>query len=150
MARLSLVSCLLPLALSLAACDGGDPDAGPPVTADDVKKEVGEAVGAASEYAEQKLEAFLAAAETRLGDVQARIEKLRFGAERAGNDVQQEFAGRIEGLEKAAEHVEERLAGLRNGGAGAAAELTAGAEAALVELEQAMEDALAAFNEGRR
>ncbi len=106
----------LTAAVGLAGCDDSrEPTqtsaAETPATAtsDDVRREVGEAADAVSDYTAEKRDAFVDASQKQLDALSEELAKLRAEAEAKGAATQQRFADMREALEREVRIAKERL-----------------------------------------
>jgi hypothetical protein len=91
-------------------------------------------------------EAYQEKAEAQLEELKARIELMEAKAARAKAGAKAEYGEQLDELRQKQELVEERMEGLRAAGGGAWRELTAGVDAAITTLQNAVASAAAQFD----
>lgn len=120
-------------------------DAPPPATGEDVKREVNEAVSATGEYLSEKGDAWLAAAKTKLQELDARTAGLREQAaqkaEQVSTDAKQRWSRALESLEDERAAAKEKWEQLKAASGPKLEEAKSRLDAALQKAKSALADA---------
>jgi chromosome segregation ATPase len=130
--------------VGLAGCEDDEVDvardAESPTTAEDVQREVGEAIGAAGEYFGEKKDEFLADSQDELDTLEARFAELKErGAEAAGQADEELADLRVEVSEKLA-RAKEELQDLKQAGGDAWDEALSDFRSAMEDLQEAYQN----------
>lgn len=115
------------------------------VTAEDVKKEVSEAVETTKAYLAEQKKKYVEEMETELADYRRRIDELQKKAEEATGEAKADMEKQIEKLREKQEAARKKLDELEKSGEKAWEDLKAGANKAMEDLEKAFEEAKSHF-----
>ena len=116
------------------------------VSKEDVKEEVKEAYDATKAYTQEQMQAFREETETRLADYQKEIDQLESKAEELGEDAKERAEERLAALREKRDEVSEKLKELSSSSGEAWEQVKSGINAALKDLGNAYEKAVAEFS----
>ncbi len=140
---------LLTACCLLAGCGekpGGDtPNPKPPVTGDDVKRELGEAGDAALRYTEQQSAELREQVKTKLAEMDVEIERMKAKAAEMSGEAKVRMEEKINDLSAERAKVEVKLEELRNASGKAWTELKSGFDKSWVELKSSFQKASEEF-----
>jgi hypothetical protein len=116
-----------------------------PVSAEDLRREVRDALEAAKAYTFQQKDEYQRRLEALTRELDERIDDLRDRAEAVGAEARKEYAQEIEELRQRREAVRQRLARVKSASAEAWEDIKSGVSAALEDLQKAYERARSRF-----
>jgi flagellar motility protein MotE (MotC chaperone) len=139
-----ILAALLSVPFLLAAC--GEDEAATntkstPVTANDVKKQASEAVGAATDYAQQQQKEFVANSQKELDQIESQLAEWRAKAKNAGADAKGAMEAKLDRLERDRQAAADKLSELKASTADAWGDVKAGFQNAMDKLRDAYEKA---------
>jgi len=112
-----------------------------PVTANDVKREVKEAADTTKSYLDKNKDQFVAAVDTQLKTLDARIDDLRQKTEGLKDDTKAEADKALDGLREKRGELNQKLEDLKKSSAESWQEIKSGFSAAMTDFEKALEEA---------
>ena len=133
-----------PMMLMLA-CTSSE-DAAESTTPEAVKKEVKEAAEAVSSLTRQEMESFVDQMESQLNTLETKADDLSSRAQTLQGEAKTAADKKIEILEEKREQARKRLKALKSSSAEAWEELKTGLQASMLRLNQALQEAAAAFD----
>jgi flagellar motor switch/type III secretory pathway protein FliN len=125
----------------------GEPES--PTTAEEVRKEVDEAVGAATEYLGQKKDEFVARAEKEMGELEGRFEGLKERSSEAATESSRKLEDLRVEVDKRLERAREELGDLRQAGGETWRRAAAEFGEAMKDLREAYDDYMRAYRSER-
>ncbi len=115
------------------------------VSSEQVKQEAKESMEAAKTYTLEHKDQYLADAEAQLKQYREKIDELRKQAQLAGQDTRASLEEKIQALEKQQESAQERLAEIKNSSGDAWADLKAGTDSVMGDINEAYEKIVAEY-----
>ncbi|MEJ2313277.1 MAG: hypothetical protein P8Y85_00545 [Nitrospirota bacterium] len=115
------------------------------VTTEDVKKDVGEAVGTTKAYLAEQKEEFTKDMEAKLADYGSRIDELQKKADEATGDVKAKMDEQMKNLRNKQEAAQKKLDEIEESSGKAWEDLKAGADRTMEDLKKSYEDAKSQF-----
>ena len=140
-----MVAVFVPLFI-MTSCSKETPEKGETkASAEDVKRETGEALETTKTYLSQQKEKYQKDAESTLSDLNDKIKGLQSKAEQAGTDTKAKYNEILEGLRKKQEEAQNKLNDLKSKSADAWEDVKSGMDAALENLKNSYSDAVSHF-----
>jgi len=130
--------------LTLTGCDQQSPAPGK-VTSEDVRHDVGKAVGTGAEFAEQSKDEFLAKLEARLKEVDTRIAAMQEKGRELKDDAKVRWDEKLTMLEAKRDAARVKFSEVRDSSAEAWKDLQKGARSAWDEMDNALQEASSEF-----
>lgn len=134
-----LLPVLLGVALTASAAEKTEEGAPPRPGSADLRKEAGEAIGAAAAKAGQERDEFVGKAQKEMAELNEKMAELRKKANKLGGEAKARLERQIQNLEPELKAAEQKLADLKSATGEKWEELKAGVSGAIDRLKQSMQ-----------
>lgn len=122
-------------------CKDSDGKLVPPVTTDDVKREVGEAAKTTGEFVKQKQQEFVATIKKQLNGLDGQIDKLKEKGKELKEEYRPQWDAQMKKVAEKREQLEEKLESLKDASPDVWEKVKSGVDSAWKELQQAYDEA---------